>query len=168
MQSFEKRGKRLFKVVLFQPQIPPNTGNIGRICVNSGAELHLVKPLGFSLEEKHLKRAGLDYWKKLSPTIWENQEEFLRSVPIEKCHFATTKGVKFHFDATFKPGDYLIFGKETAGIDEKILEKYRERTIKIPMVPAGRSLNLAVSVGIVLYEAIGQNFQEWRKKYGYQ
>jgi tRNA (cytidine/uridine-2'-O-)-methyltransferase len=158
----------LFKVVLFQPQIPPNTGNIGRICVNSGAELHLVKPLGFSLEEKHLKRAGLDYWEKLSPTIWENQWEFLRSAPIEKCHFATTKGEKYYFETRFQPGDFLIFGKETAGIDSQVLEMFPNRTIKIPMVPEGRSLNLAVSVGIVLYEAIRQNFDQWRRDYGYQ
>jgi tRNA (cytidine/uridine-2'-O-)-methyltransferase len=147
----------MFNIVLFNPQIPPNTGNIGRLCVNAGAKLHLVKPLGFDISEKAVKRAGLDYWDKLNLKVWESVEKFLESVDIQKCHFATTKTDKPYFEAKFNPGDYIIFGSETKGIDENILNKYKEKCITIPMTKEGRSLNLAVSSGIVLYEAIRQN-----------
>ena len=148
----------MFNIVLFSPQIPPNTGNIGRLCVNAGATLHLVKPLGFDISEKAVKRAGLDYWDKLDLVIWESVDEFLEKNDTSKMHFATTKTKKPYFQAKFNPGDFIIFGSETKGIDEKILNKYKNQCITIPMTKNGRSLNLAVSAGIILYEAIRQNF----------
>ena len=151
----------MFNVVLFNPQIPPNTGNIGRLCVNAGAKLHIVKPIGFDISEKAVKRAGLDYWDKLDLTIWESIEEFLKNIDTSRCFFATTKTKTPYFQKEFKKGDYLIFGSETKGIDENILNKYKNNLITIPMTKNGRSLNLAVSVGIVLYEAIRQNFDSF-------
>jgi len=151
----------VFNVVLFNPQIPPNTGNIGRLCVNAGAKLHIVKPIGFDISEKAVKRAGLDYWDKLDLTIWESIEEFLKNIDTSRCFFATTKTKTPYFQKEFKKGDYLIFGSETKGIDENILNKYKNNLITIPMTKNGRSLNLAVSVGIVLYEAIRQNFDSF-------
>ena len=147
--------------MLFNPQIPPNTGNIGRLCVNAGATLHIVKPIGFDISEKAVKRAGLDYWDKLDLKIWENAEEFLNSVDTKRCFFATTKTDTPYFQKEFKPGDFLIFGSETKGIDEEILNAHKENCITIPMTKEGRSINLAVSVGIILYDAIRQNFQEF-------
>jgi len=149
----------VFNVVLFNPQIPPNTGNIGRLCVNAGATLHLVKPLGFDISEKAIKRAGLDYWNKLELKIWENVDEFLKSVDTHRCFFATTKTNTPYFQKEYKPGDYLIFGSETKGINEDILKRYQQNCITIPMTKQGRSLNLAVSAGIILYEAIKQNYE---------
>jgi tRNA (cytidine/uridine-2'-O-)-methyltransferase len=154
----------MFNIVLFNPQIPPNTGNIGRLCVNAGAKLHLVKPLGFDISEKAVKRAGLDYWDKLNLKVWESVEKFLESVDIQKCHFATTKTDKPYFEAEFNLEDYIIFGSETKGIDENILNKNKDKCITIPMTENGRSLNLAVSTGIVLYEAIRQNFANKKLK----
>ena len=154
----------MFNIVLFNPQIPPNTGNIGRLCVNAGATLHIVKPIGFDISQKAVKRAGLDYWNKLNLVIWESVDEFLNNVNLKKCHFATTKTNKPYFEAKFEAGDYLIFGSETKGIDENILNKYKDRCITIPMKKEGRSLNLAVSCGIILYEAIKQNYSLWRKE----
>jgi len=153
----------VFNVVLFNPQIPPNTGNIGRLCVNAGATLHLVKPLGFDISEKAVKRAGLDYWNKLDLKVWESVEEFLENNDTNKMYFATTKTDKPYFKANFKKGDFLIFGSETKGIDEEILNKFKERCITIPMTKEGRSLNLAVSCGIILYEAIRQNFNDFNQ-----
>jgi len=150
----------MFNIVLINPQIPPNTGNIGRLCVNAGARLHIVKPIGFDISEKAVKRAGLDYWDKLDLTVYENIDEFFESVDINRCFFATTKTNTPYFKKHYKNGDYLIFGSETKGIDENILEKYQQNCITIPMTKEGRSLNLAVSCGIVLYEAIRQNFKD--------
>ena len=152
----------MFNIVLFNPQIPHNTGAIGRLCVNAGATLHLVKPLGFDISEKAVKRAGLDYWDKLDLVVWESVEEFLESVDINRCYFATTKTQKPYFEAKFKKGDYIIFGSETKGIDEAILKKHKDRCITIPMTKNGRSLNLAISCGIILYEAIRQNFKDFK------
>ncbi len=149
----------MFNIVLFNPQIPPNTGNIGRLCVNAGAKLHIVKPIGFDITEKAVKRAGLDYWKNLDLTIWENTSEFLNSVNTKRCFFATTKTNRPYFEAEFQEGDYIIFGSETKGIDEKILNRFKENRITIPMTKNGRSLNLAVSCGIILYDAIRQNYK---------
>ena len=149
----------MFNIVLFNPQIPPNTGNIGRLCVNAGAKLHIVKPIGFDISEKAVKRAGLDYWDRLDLTIWENVEEFLENVDTNRCFFATTKTKTPYFKKNYKKGDYFIFGSETKGIDEEILKKYQNNAITIPMTKEGRSLNLAVSCGIILYEAIRQNFE---------
>ena len=151
----------MFNIVLFNPQIPPNTGNIGRLCVNAGATLHLVKPLGFDISEKAVKRAGLDYWDKLDLKVWESIDEFLNSVDTSRCFFATTKTKTPYFKKKYKKGDYFIFGSETKGIDENILNKYRQNCITIPMTKEGRSLNLAVSCGIILYEGIRQNFKDF-------
>ncbi len=155
----------MFNIVLFNPQIPPNTGNIGRLCVNAGAKLHIVKPIGFDISEKAVKRAGLDYWDRLDLTIWENVEEFLENVDTNRCFFATTKTKTPYFKKNYKKGDYFIFGSETKGIDEEILKKYQNNAITIPMTKEGRSLNLAVSCGIILYEAIRQNFEDLNDLY---
>ena len=153
----------MFNVVLVHPQIPPNTGNIGRICVNTGATLHLVEPLGFSLDEKSLRRAGLDYWHKLDLVVWKSLEEFAKSVDMKRCFFATTKSHKPYFEVSYKPGDYLVFGSETVGLPMELMQRNWSHAVTIPMTKEGRSLNLAVSVGIVLYEAIRQNYSDFSK-----
>tara|TARA_R110002096_G_scaffold87448_4_gene200686 strand:- start:1957 stop:2409 length:453 start_codon:yes stop_codon:yes gene_type:complete len=146
----------MLNVVLYQPEIPPNTGNIGRLCHATGTQLHLIEPLGFSLEEKALKRAGLDYWEELSPKIWASYEEFSASVPEGKgLYFLTTKSDHAYWDAELKEGDYLMFGPETRGLPDSILEARSGDCLTIPQTN-GRSLNLATSVGIVLYEGIRQ------------
>lgn len=148
-----------FHVVLVNPQIPNNTGAIGRLCVNAGASLHLIKPIGFDIDEKAVRRAGLDYWDKVDLHVWENIDAFFENNSIkDNAHFATTKTDRPYFKSDFKDGDYIFFGSETAGIPEEILHKYKERNITIPMTKDGRSLNLAISAGIVLYDAIRQNF----------
>ncbi len=151
----------MFNVVLVNPQIPPNTGNIGRLCVNTGARLHLIKPLGFDISDKAVKRAGLDYWHKLDLKVWESLEEFVTNVDLNRCYFATTKATRYYFDVEYKPGDFLIFGSETKGLPIELMQKRWQNAITIPMSKEGRSLNLAVSVGIILYEAIRQNFGEF-------
>jgi tRNA (cytidine/uridine-2'-O-)-methyltransferase len=148
----------MFNIVLINPQIPPNTGTIGRMCVNIGASLHLVKPLGFSIDDSAVKRAGLDYWKELDLKVWESLDEFLANNPIEKMYFATTKTDNLYWDASFKEGDYIVFGSETKGIPEWLLKENLDRCITIPMGKKGRSLNLGTSVGIVTYEALRQNY----------
>ena len=154
----------MFNIVLVNPQIPPNTGTIGRLCVNLGATLHLVKPLGFDIDDKAVKRAGLDYWDKLNLIVWEDFDTFLQSHPIDNnTHLATTKTDNIYFDASFVKDDYILFGSETKGIDERVLLANPERCITIPMGGAGRSLNLGVSVGIVTYEALRQNFDGFQK-----
>ncbi len=154
----------MFNIVLVEPQIPPNTGTIGRLCVNLGATLHLVKPLGFNIDDKSVKRAGLDYWRDLDLKVWNSFDEFLLATPINSnSYFATTKTDNLYFNVKFKKGDYLIFGSETKGLREDILLKYKDRTITIPMGKGGRSLNLAISVGIVAYEALRQNYNGFRK-----
>lgn len=148
-----------FNLVLVNPQIPNNTGAIGRLCVNAGAALHIIKPIAFDMDEKAVRRAGLDYWHKLDLHVWENLEEFFQNNNITaNAHFATTKTDKPYFDAKFNDGDYIFFGSETAGIPAEILTKYKEQNITIPMTNEGRSLNLAISTGIILYEAIRQNY----------
>ncbi|MBD3788922.1 MAG: tRNA (cytidine(34)-2'-O)-methyltransferase [Campylobacterales bacterium] len=154
----------MFNIVLVEPQIPQNTGTIGRLCVNLGATLHLVKPLGFDIDDKAVKRAGLDYWKHLDLVVWESFEEFLKAHPIEAhTHMATTKTDNLYFNTTFRKGDYLLFGSETKGIDEKVLLEHPDQCITIPMGGAGRSLNLGISVGIVTYEALRQNYDGFEK-----
>ncbi len=148
----------MFNIVLVSPQIPPNTGNIGRLCVNLGAKLHLIKPLGFDIGEKAVRRAGLDYWKELDLTIWGSLEEFLRAHPIDEgFHLATTKTERPYWEAKYQPGDWLIFGSETAGLPAELLVEYPDHCVTIPMGPQGRSLNLSVAVGIVAYEGVRQN-----------
>jgi tRNA (cytidine/uridine-2'-O-)-methyltransferase len=155
----------LFNLVLVNPQIPNNTGAIGRLCVNAGAALHIIKPIAFDIDEKAVRRAGLDYWHKLDLHVWESLDDFFANNKIgNNAHFATTKTDKPYFDAQFKDGDYIFFGSETAGIPEDILNRYKEQNITIPMTKEGRSLNLAISTGIVLYEAIRQNYGAFGKK----
>ncbi|MCR5428924.1 MAG: tRNA (cytidine(34)-2'-O)-methyltransferase [Lachnospiraceae bacterium] len=144
-------------IVLLEPEIPANTGNIGRTCVATGSTLHLIKPLGFSLAEKELKRAGLDYWPKLKYKVYENYADFLEQNPGARIHFATTKAKKVYTAADFGQDDYIMFGKESAGIPEEILLENQEMCIRIPMIGDIRSLNLGNSVAIVLYEALRQN-----------
>ena len=152
----------MFNLVLVNPQIPNNTGAIGRLCVNAGATLHLIKPIGFDIDEKAVRRAGLDYWDKLDLHVWENIDAFFEHNTItDNAYFATTKTQRPYFDAQFKEGDYIFFGSETSGIPEEILHAYKKQNITIPMTKEGRSLNLAISAGIVLYEAIKQNYSSF-------
>lgn len=144
-------------IVLLEPEIPANTGNIGRTCVATGAKLHLIEPLGFKLNEKEIKRAGLDYWKDLDVTRYDSYEDFLNKNPNAKIYMATTKALYNYTDVKYEPDCYIMFGKESAGIPEDILLASKETTIRIPMVDNFRSLNLANSVAIVLYEALRQN-----------
>ena len=144
-------------IVLHEPEIPANTGNIGRTCVATGTRLHLIEPLGFSLSEKALKRAGMDYWKDLDVTTYVDWEDFLERNPGAKIYYATTKGRHVYSDAHFEPDCYIMFGKESAGIPEEILVEHKENCVRIPMWGDIRSLNLSNSVAIVLYEALRQN-----------
>lgn len=154
----------MFNIVLVEPQIPQNTGTIGRLCVNLGATLHLIKPISFDIDDKAVKRAGLDYWKHLDLIVWESFEEFLKEHPIaDNTHMATTKTDNLYFEANFKKGDYILFGSETKGIDEKVLLEHPDNCVTIPMGGTGRSLNLGVSVGIVTYEALRQNYDGFEK-----
>ena len=147
----------MLNIVLLEPEIPANTGNIGRTCVATGTRLHLIEPLGFSLSEKALKRAGMDYWSRLDVTTYVNFEDFLTKNPGAKIYMATTKAPKVYSEAEFEDDCYIMFGKESAGIPEEILVKHKEDCIRIPMVGDIRSLNLSNSVAIVLYEALRQN-----------
>lgn len=144
-------------IVLHQPEIPANTGNIGRTCVATGTKLHLIEPLGFLLDEKRIKRAGMDYWDILDYQRYVNYQDFLEKNPGAKIYMATTKAKKKYTDVQFGPDDYIMFGKESAGIPEEILVENEENCIRIPMLPDIRSLNLSNSVAIVLYEALRQN-----------
>ncbi|MBE5780140.1 MAG: tRNA (uridine(34)/cytosine(34)/5-carboxymethylaminomethyluridine(34)-2'-O)-methyltransferase TrmL [Clostridiales bacterium] len=141
-------------IVLYEPEIPQNTGNIARTCAATGSMLHLIKPLGFSLEDKYLKRAGLDYWKMMHYEVHENFEELLEKYPAAKMHFLSTKAPRCYSEATFGPDDFLVFGRETRGLPESLLSRVYDRCLRIPMVPGARSLNLSNSVAIVLYEAL--------------
>ena len=144
-------------IVLHQPEIPANTGNIGRTCVATGTRLHLIEPLGFRLNEKSIKRAGMDYWEHLDVTRYINFEDFLEKNPGAKIYMATTKGQHVYSDVNYEPDCYIMFGKESAGIPEEILVKHPDNCIRIPMLSEIRSLNLSNSVAVVLYEALRQN-----------
>ena len=141
-------------IVLFEPEIPSNTGNIGRTCAATGARLHLIEPLGFSLSEKAIKRAGMDYWKELDVTRYLDFEEFLEKNPGAKIYMATTKAPQTYTEVHYEPDCYLMFGKESAGIPEEILLEHQETAVRIPMIGETRSLNLSNAVAIVLYEAM--------------
>lgn len=146
-------------IVLLEPEIPANTGNIGRTCVATDTHLHLIRPLGFSLDEKHLRRAGMDYWKDLKLSVYDNFDDFLAKNPGARIYMATTKAHQVYTEPDYGPDDYIMFGKESAGISEEILINYESTCIRIPMVGEIRSLNLSNSVAIVLYEALRkQNF----------
>ena len=144
-------------IVLFEPEIPANTGNIGRTCVATGTRLHLIEPLGFRLNEKSIKRAGMDYWEHLDVTRYMNFEEFLEKNPGAKIYMATTKAKHVYTEVSYESDCYIMFGKESAGIPEEILKDNPDTCVRIPMVGETRSLNLSNSVAIVLYEALRQN-----------
>lgn len=147
----------MFHVVLVEPEIPPNTGNIGRLCLATGSVLHLVEPLGFSLDEKRLKRAGLDYWDQVQVRRWPDWASFLSAQPERsRLWYLTTKSDRPYWDIRFAAGDYLVFGRETRGLPEALLRANAERCLTIPMAAATRSLNLATAAGIVLFEGMRQ------------
>ena len=150
----ERKGFQMINIVLLEPEIPANTGNIGRTCVAAGARLHLIEPMGFQITEKQLKRAGLDYWDKLDVTIYDSY--FMKKNPAAKIFMATTKARKIYTEAAFEENCYIMFGKESRGIPEEILVENEENTIRIPMYEDIRSLNLGNSVAVVLYEALRQ------------
>ena len=144
-------------VVLFEPEIPANTGNIGRTCVATGTRLHLIEPLGFSISEKAVKRAGMDYWDDLDVTTYVNWQDFCQKNPDAKIYFATTKAKHVYSEVSYEPDCYIMFGKESAGIPEEILKENPDTCVRIPMLEEIRSLNLSNSVAVVLYEALRQN-----------
>ncbi|MBU3839643.1 MAG: tRNA (uridine(34)/cytosine(34)/5-carboxymethylaminomethyluridine(34)-2'-O)-methyltransferase TrmL [Candidatus Ruminococcus intestinipullorum] len=146
----------MLNIVLYEPEIPANTGNIGRTCVATNTRLHLIEPLGFRLDEKALKRAGMDYWSDLDVRTYINYEDFLEKNPDAKIYMATTKAPKAYTEVQYEQDCYIMFGKESAGIPEEILVKHKEDCIRIPMAGDIRSLNLGNSVAIVLYEALRQ------------
>ncbi len=148
----------MLNIILFEPEIPANTGNIGRSCVATNSRLHLIGPLGFSLSEKQLKRAGMDYWKDLDVTVYDGYEDFIEKNPeCKKIYMATTKAKKTYADVEFDSDAYIMFGKESAGIPEELLVDNEENCIRIPMLSEIRSLNLSNSVAIIMYEALRQN-----------
>ena len=147
----------MLNIVLLEPEIPANTGNIGRTCVAAGARLHLIEPMGFQINEKQVKRAGLDYWDKLDYTIYDSFPDFLEKNPGAKIYMATTKAKHVYSDVKFEEDCYIMFGKESAGIPEEILIQHPDECIRIPMIGDTRSLNLSNSAAIVLYEALRQN-----------
>jgi tRNA (cytidine/uridine-2'-O-)-methyltransferase len=144
-------------IVLLEPEIPANTGNIGRTCVATGSRLHLIEPLGFHLNEKEIKRAGMDYWDDLEVRRYVDFQDFLKQNPNAKLYLATTKAKRLYTEPAYEPDAYLMFGKESAGIPEEILVHHPDQCIRIPMMEDNRSLNLSNAVAIVLYEALRQN-----------
>jgi tRNA (cytidine/uridine-2'-O-)-methyltransferase len=147
-----------FNIVLVEPEIPPNTGNIARLCAATGTVLHLVEPLGFSLDDRQLKRAGLDYWESVEVRVWPSLAELQRAFPQGRFFYLSTKVARSYLDAHFRPGDFIVFGRETRGLPEELLRANPDTSITIPMPgQAVRSLNLSTSAGIVLYEALRQN-----------
>lgn len=147
----------MMNIVLHEPEMPANTGNIGRTCVATGTRLHLIGPLGFQINDKMLKRAGLDYWPNLDVTVYDDFNDFLKRNPGAKLYMATTKAKHVYTHVKFEEDCYIMFGKESAGIPESILQRYPDTSIRIPMIGDTRSLNLSNSVAIVLYEALRQN-----------
>lgn len=156
-----------FHIVLVEPEIPPNTGSIARLCGANDSVLDLVHPLGFSLDDKYLKRAGLDYWPHVSVQNWESLESYLSGVDEQYLYFFTTKVERPYYEADFRPGSHLVFGKETKGLPEEIIALYHDRCYTIPMSNSRiRSLNLGMCAGIVLYEALRQNTGQRRGQIG--
>lgn len=149
--------KENLNIVLFQPEIPQNTGNIARTCVLTNSKLHLIKPLGFSLDEKHLKRAGLDYWDELDISLYDSFEELREKYEDSTFYFSTTKGKHYYDDVKFKQGDFIVFGRESCGLPDEIRDSDPQRCIRVPMIKTSlRSLNLSNTVAIVAYEGIRQ------------
>lgn len=152
----------MFNIVLVEPEIPHNAGAAGRLALATGSSLHLVKPLGFSLEDKYVKRSGLDYWQDVDLHVWENFREFEKAMFGKRMWFLSTKARKSPWEADFSEGDCLVFGKETKGLPEEMIAEAGDTALRIPMVPGGtRSLNLSTAVAIVLYEAVRQQSPEW-------
>ena len=147
----------MFHVVLVEPEIPQNAGNIARTCAATGCTLHLVRPLGFEISDKYLRRAGLDYWHLVNVVLHDSVEEALSGVPEEKLHFFTTKSPRTYSDASYREGDYLVFGKETKGLPNELLLSHPAACVRIPMREEARSLNLSNSVAIAVYEGLRQN-----------
>lgn len=149
-----------FHIVLIEPEIPPNTGNIGRLCAATGAHLHLVGKLGFSLDDKHMKRAGLDYWPEVKLHRWDSLELLQQEYPKGRFWYTSKKAAHTHISAQFESGDFLVFGKETLGLPDELLDDNTDQCLRIPIFsPAVRSLNLANSAAIILYEALRQTGQ---------
>lgn len=146
----------MFNIVLVEPEIPQNTGNIVRTCHATGCKLHLVRPLGFEVTDKYLKRAGLDYWDEVEIYYYDGIDEIFKKFPDSRFFFFTTKGLKRHSDAAFEKGDFLVFGKETKGLDEALLKSHKDECLRIPMIGETRSLNLSNSVAIAVYEGLRQ------------
>ncbi|MGF7185651.1 tRNA (cytidine/uridine-2'-O-)-methyltransferase [Desulfitispora alkaliphila] len=146
----------MFNIVLVEPEIPQNTGNVVRTCAATGCNLHLVRPLGFSVEDKYLKRAGLDYWHMAKTEYYDSLEELVKKYPQSNFYYASTKAKNSYADQTYQRGDFFVFGKETAGLPEEVIEENRDNCIRLPMKADSRSLNLANSVAIVTYEALRQ------------
>ncbi len=146
----------MLNIVLYQPEIPQNTGNIARTCAATGSRLHLIRPLGFSLDDKYMKRAGLDYWFLMKYEVYDDYADFCRRNPDARCHFATTKAPRSHCEAEYRDGDFLVFGPESRGLPEELLKSRYEDCVRIPMRSEARSLNLSNSVAIVAYEALRQ------------
>ncbi len=154
----------MFNIVLVSPQIPQNTGSIGRICVNTDSILHIIKPICFKIDDKSVKRAGLDYWNLLDLRVWDSLDEFLKAYEdkFDRFFFSTTKSKKPYFEVGYKKGDFLFFGGESTGLPMELMKRNWKNAVTIPMGKNGRSLNLSVAVGIVLYEAIRQNFNDFK------
>lgn len=145
-----------FHIVLVEPEIPPNTGNVARLCLATDSTLHLIRPLGFSIDDKALKRAGLDYWKETKVMVWDSLAELQANFPEGRYWYLTTKTDRPYYATAFQPGDFLVFGRESKGLPEPLLRKYPERLLTIPMSGKTRSLNLATAVAIVLFEGVRQ------------
>ncbi len=153
-------------IILHEPEIPANTGNIGRTCVATGTALHLIKPLGFDISDKAVRRAGMDYWKELALFVYEDFDDFVSKNPNARIYMATTKAKKAYTEVIYEENDFIMFGKESAGIPEEILVKYENTSVRIPMIGEIRSLNLSNSVAIMLYEALRQQDFEGMKLKG--
>jgi tRNA (cytidine/uridine-2'-O-)-methyltransferase len=150
----------MFNVVLIEPEIPPNTGNIARLCLATRSRLHLVKPLGFSVDDRRLRRAGMDYWHQVDVQYWKSIAEFETATqPPVRRFLLTTKSERRYWDAKFREGDYLVFGRETRGLPEYFLLAHADNCLTIPMAPEARSLNLATAVAVVLFEGVRQLHQ---------
>ncbi len=156
----------MFNIVLVEPEIPQNAGNIARTCAATGTRLHMIKPLGFEVSDKHLKRAGLDYWNLVEICYYDNIQELFEKYPSARFFYFTTKGRNRHSDVSFQDGDFLVFGKETKGLPEELLLKNEKTCLRIPMYSEARSLNLSNSVAIALYEALRQNDYQGLKEEG--
>lgn len=156
----------MLNVVLVEPEIPQNTGNIARTCAATGCRLHLVKPLGFEVSDRYLKRAGLDYWQFVDIVYWDSFSQLQTAYPDGRFYYFTTKGRTIHSDAHFGEGDFLVFGKETKGLPEELLIKHPDECLRIPMIDETRSLNLSNSVAIAVYEALRQHDYENLKTTG--